>query len=1058
MRKPLLLMMVLSLLWSGSVLAQERVVSGTVTSADDGSALPGVNVLVKGTTTGTVTDVNGEYRLDVQADGVTLVFSFIGFATSEVAVGSRTTVNIGLQPEVTQLTEVVVTAVGIETNKAQLGYSIENVKSDDILAARETNLVTALTGKAAGVQVISSAGSPGASANIRIRGNTSISRSNDPLFVIDGVPINNSEFDNGVAGVDQSNRAIDINPNDISDLTVLKGPAATALYGIRAANGAIIITTKSGKAGKPTVNFSTTYAIDQINKFPDLQTSYAQGRPIGGAPTWRGPDTFEGFSWGPAISDLEFDGSAYDYDKNGRLVAAGTGNGQPANRYDAKEAFFINGGTWDNNLSVSGGTEGTKYFFSAGVLNQQGVVPKATFDRYTFRSNIEQKIGSRVTAGISGSYINSGGSRIQRGSNLNGVMLGLVRNTPTFDVGNGETGKVAADNPSSYVLPDGTQRSYRAGVYDNPFWTVNKNPFRDNVNRLVGNVSLKVEILDWLDFQYKLGVDNYSDERNFAFDINPGWDVGYVTQQTFTSNLVNHDALLLYNADVAGGDINLNGTVGYNYYKTRIVEKRTDGSTLAAPNYYNIANATNIVAEENINNRELVGVFGTINFGWRDQVFVNFSGRNDWSSTLPKENSSFFYPAASVAWAFTESFGLQDSAVPYAKLRASWGQVGNDAPLYATQSYFNPAVADGDGFISGTTFPAFGVNAFERSTQLGNDQIKPETTTTIELGLEMQFLEGRLGFDVTWYDAETVDQIIPVDIPTSTGFATVIQNAGKISNTGVELLLNANILNTNSGFTWDLNLNWTKYVTTVDELAPGIENITLAGFTSTSSRVVTGEPYGVIFGGKYQRDDAGNVIVGSNGYPLVDPVSGPIADPNPDWIGGLRNTFAYKGVSLTFLFDFRQGGKMWCGTCGVAAYFGKTQETADLREDSFVFPGVLEDGSPNNIEIPWADPAQGVGSYWWVRYGFGGFGEQYIYDTSWVRLRDLTLAYDFPASMLGKVKGLRIAFTGRNLWLSTDYPGIDPETNLTGASNGFGLDYFNMPNTKSYAFSLNLTF
>ena len=1050
--------MVFSLGLYTSLWAQDRTVSGQITSAEDGSPLPGVTVVVKGTTTGTITDTDGNYRLNVPQDGGVLVFSFIGFGTYETEIGSRSEVSVSMTPETTQLSEVVVTAVGIETNKAQLGYSIENVNSDDIIAAKEPNLVTALTGKVAGVQVVSSAGSPGASANIRIRGSTSIGRSNSPLFVVDGVPIDNTESGNGTGGVDQSNRAIDINPNDIQDLTVLKGPAATALYGIRAANGAIIITTKKGQEGKAVVNFSSSYSAERINKFNDLQTVYAQGRPSGGVPIWRGPDTFEGFSYGPRISDLEFDGSAYPYDQNGRLVASGSGNGQAANSYDAYDAFFVTGNTWDNNISVSGGTAGTKYFMSAGALNQKGVVPKATFDRYTFRANIEQQLSDRINVGISGGYTNSGGFRVQRGSNLQGVMLGLVRNAPTFDVGNGKTGFDAADDPSSYILPDGTQRSYRAGVYDNPFWTVNKNPFIDNVNRLVGNTFIQVELTDWLDFQYKLGLDNYTDERNIAEDINPGWNVGSVVQQTLTQTQINHDALLLYNSDI-GSDININGTVGFNYWKFNLVNKTASGVTLATPDFYNIANATDITASETISRRELAGVFGTINFGWKNQLFVNISARNDWSSTLPKENNSFLYPAISAGWTFTETFGMQDSFMNYAKLRASWGQVGNDAPIYATQSYFNSAFSGGDGFIGGTTFPAFGTNAFERSTQLGNDQLKPETTTTIEIGAEFEFLNGRLGLDLTWYDAETVDQVISVDIPSTTGFTSVIQNAGVISNKGVEALLNARVLSPSSELQWDINLNWTTYETIVEELAPGIENITLAGFTSTSSRAVAGQPYGVIYGGKWQRNDAGNIIVGSNGYPLVDPISGPVADPTPDWISGIRNTFTYKGVSLSFLLDIRQGGYMWCGTCGVADYFGKGQQTADLREQTFVFEGDLEDGTPNNIEIPYADPANGVGSYWWVRYGFGGFAEQNVHSTSWVRLRDLTLAYSLPQSILNnKLTNVRLAFTGRNLWLSTQYPGIDPETNLTGASNGIGLDYFNMPNTKSYSFRLDVTF
>ncbi|MFK7926224.1 MAG: SusC/RagA family TonB-linked outer membrane protein [Bacteroidia bacterium] len=1039
----------------------QSTVSGKVSNGDSGEAIEGAAVLVKGTTIGMFTDADGRYELTVPEGANTLVITFVGMRKQEVAIDGRSTIDFPMEQDVLELDEVVVTAVGIETNRRELGYSIQNVDADDIVNARETNLVNALSSKVAGVTVTSSAGSPGASANIRVRGSTSINGSNSPLFVVDGVPIDNSESGNGTAGVDQSNRAIDINPNDIASLTVLKGPAATVLYGIRAANGAIIITTKAGKVGKPRVTLSAGYSISQYNKMPERQSTYAQGRPG----TYRGPETAEGFSWGPAISSLEYDGNTdYGYDKNGALVAAGTGNGVPANAYDAYD-FFVDGQNLDMNASVSGGTQRVRYYLSAGRLYSTGIVPTADFARNSFKTRIDADLTDKLTVGMSATFVQSGGNRIQRGSNLDGIMLGLMRNTPTFDMGNGLSGLEAAENVGTYELPDGSQRSYRAGVYDNPYWTINKNPFNDDVNRMIGYASAKYQFTPWLSLSYKLGMDFYSDRRKGAFDINPSpfgynWSEGTVYQSFRSSRDLNSDLLLQFNKNF-GSNLSVNATLGHNYYHTRGTTQAATGNTLASPNFYHISNATDVVASESFGEKKLVGVFGTVNFNFKDYLFVNVSGRNDWSSTLPKANNSFFYPAASVGFAFTEALGMQNNAIlPYGKIRVSWGQVGNDAPIYATTNYFGSAFAGGDGFISGTNFPAFGLNAFERSTVLGNDQLKAETTTTFEVGGELKFLQGRLGLDVTYYNSVSRDIILSVQLPAPTGFTNFIQNTGQISNKGVELVLDATPIESND-FSWDISVNFTKYTNTIDSLAEGVENVFLAGFTSTSARAIAGAPYSALFGTGFQKDDAGNTIIDADGWPLVDPVAKQLGDPNPDWLAGIRNTFTYKGIGISALFDIRQGGDMWCGTCGIIDYFGTSAKSGEERTiTDFVFDGVKEDGSTNTTPVALADEAAGLGAIYWVRYGFGGIGEMSIYDTSWRRLRELTLSYRVPASALANTPlgALSVSVYGRNLWLQTNYPGIDPETNLTGASNGIGLDYFNMPNAKSYGVNLNVTF
>jgi TonB-linked SusC/RagA family outer membrane protein len=1050
-----------------------------------------VNVIVKGSTIGTVTDINGYYRINIpDHKETTLTFSFIGLATEEVLVGSKSVIDMVMTADIRQLSEVVVTAVGIESDKKTLGYSIQTVQDEEIRSTLEPNIVNTINQKAAGVYVYSSSGSPGASASIRIRGNTSITLENNPLFVVDGVPINNNEVLNGYGGVDQSNRAIDLNPNDVASLTVLKGPAATVLYGIRAANGAIIITTKKGNKGKPKITFSTSYIASQVNKLPGKQSSYAQGRPRNGIPTWLGPERFEGFSFGPKISDLEFaidpdhpespppyafdPAGNYLFDDHGFLVSKGTGNGQPAIAYPNDENFFVTGHSSDNFLSISGGEEDINYYVSTGYIYQSGIVPKSDWSRISVLGKFSAQLTDDLNIGTQVNYINSGGSRIQRGSNISGVPLGLFRNTTTFDAARGYSdGREAANDPSVYIFPDGTQRSFRWGVYDNPFWTVNKNPYEDNINRVIGNLNFSWQIAPWVTLSYKIGLDTNNEERKQASDINSAGSVeGTISQHNFNINLLNSDILFLFKYEVSQ-NFKLNATLGYNYFYDQRNYRGSYGSSLGTAGFYHISNATDIWAYEIIEEKKIHGVFADILFSWDNYLFLNVALRNDWSSALPKEYNSFFYPAVSLGWTFTENLGLSGNSVfSYGKLRISWGKVGNDAPIYAASNRFEQARIQGS-FINGIPFPAFGVNAFERSNVLGNPNLKAELTSTLEFGGEFQFFQERLSLDITYYTSETVGQVMDVDLAPSTGFNSVIKNSGKIGNKGWEIMLEAIPLKIRD-FQWGININFTKYESFVKELDPsiGIGGITLSGFPSiTTSKAIAGQPYGVLFGNIYRRVEEGkyknDLIIGDNGWPLTDSNSGIVGDPNPDWLLGLRNTFTWKGITLSGLLDIRQGGDMWNGTVGIMNYWGIGIETEQEREvKGYAFDGVVNIGTEENpvweqnqTPVDFADPQYGLSSYKWVRYGFG-FSENEIEDASWIRLREISLSYEFPISVLNKMKieGLSISFIGRNLFLHTAYTGIDPEANLSGVTNGFGLEYFGMPNTKSYSMNVRLTF
>lgn len=1057
----------------------QRTVSGTVTSDESNEGLPGVNVVVKGTTVGTVTDIEGNYRLQVPETTESLSFSFIGFADQVVALDNRSTVDVVMGADVEQLSEVVVTAIGIEQSKRQLGYAVQEVDGEAIAKANETNLVNALNGKVAGVNVYGSSGAPGASANIRIRGNTSITGNNSPLFVVDGIPINNDTYSSSaVGGVDQSNRAIDINPADIKSLTVLKGAAATVLYGIRAANGAVIITTKKGTLNtKPEVTFSTSWEVNEINKTMDLQSQYSQGR--NGA--YRGPLTRDLWSWGAPISELEFDGATdYPYDRNGNLVPQGEGNGMPAQAYDPYD-FFVRGLVTDNNVSVRGGTAATTYYLSAGYLSNRGIVPNSEFDRISLKTTLSTKITEKLTAGVSATYVNSGGVRQERGSNLRGIMLGLIRNAPTFDLGNGQSGQAAADDPSTYLLPDGTQRSYRQGIYDNPYWVVNKNFSTDEVNRVFGFANLQYEILPSLNVSYKLGLDQFSDNRKARIGIVPApgggaYNPGEVDYDDVFQRDLNSDLILTFNKEI-NSNVYVDAIVGHNFFWQYYRRFGLDGNSLSVPDFFHISNATPANAEEVISEKKVSGLYGQVNVGLYDFLFVNLSARNDWSSTLPEGSNSFFYPAVSVGFEFTEALGISDNNIlPYGKIRGSYGQVGNDAPVYATASYYERTAVTGDGFTDGLNFPLLGVNAFEQDGDLGNTNLKPETTTTWEIGTELRFLRNRLGIDFTYYNSKTTDQIIPVDISASSGFLRRIQNAGLVTNTGIEVVLTGSPVRTNA-FQWDIIANFTKYENIVERISPDLDNILLSGFTSTSSRAIEGEPFGVLFGDRLQRvEDAtspynGQLIVGPEGFPLPAVESGIIGDPNPDWIMGITNTFTYKGLALSALIDIRQGGDIWNGSYGIAQYFGRTQNSADLRGEAgegVIIGGVVADGdggyAPNTQQVDLNNDAIGSDANRWTRYGFGTLGEENVEDASWVRLRQVRLTYSLPQSLMDNVRGISgvdVALTGRNLLLFTGYKGIDPETNLVGTTqgeNGFGLEYFNNPGILGYGFNLTVTF
>jgi TonB-linked SusC/RagA family outer membrane protein len=1015
-------------------------VTGQVKDAVTGEALPGATVMIKGTTIGTTTDIDGNFTLFATSSADVLEFSFVGYKTELVTLNNQTVVNVNLTLDTKTLEEVVVTAIGIKAEKKSLGYAAQEVKGDDISNAQQPNIVNALSSKVAGVEVTSSSGTPGASSNIVIRGRTSLSGNNSPIFVIDGVPMSNDY--SGSYYVDHSNRAIDINPNDIESVTILKGGAATALFGIRAANGAIIITTKSGKGTgdkHKNITFKTSLGFDDVNKLPEKQYKYAQGSNGAYSST-------ANTSWGPLMSTLRYDGATdYPLDKNGRIVDQNdpSATDQMVNGYDNIADFFETAMKSDSYLSMSGGTKDGNYYLSVGHLNQSGIVPNSEFKRTTFKLNGDMSLTDKLRISGSASYSNSGGTFLQRGSNLSAVMVGLMRVTPTFDITNGSNDPV--NDESAYMLPDGTQRNYYP-LYDNPYWSINKNKATSDVNRLLGNAQIDYKLFPWLTAMYRAGIDYYTDKRNSYLDNNSSdTDNGYVTISNYEFRSINSDLLLTAEKSLSE-DLKLTVMAGHNYYTYDTYSISETGELFILPNYYDISNTSETSGDDSKSKYKIVGALYDIKLAYKNYLYFNTTGRNDWSSSLPADKNSFFYPSVNLSFIFTEAFNIKDklSFFDYGKIRASWSQVGNDAGLYALENYYSAIDGGRQGQLTYAT-----------RTSIGNSNIKPEKTQSTEIGIDLRFFGNRLGIDFAYYTSESDGQIISVPVAYSTGYARMTLNSGVVSNKGIELQLYTTPVEAKD-FTWDIILNFSKNKNIVEDLPDGVALIEFAttGLSSTRSVGLEGQPYGVLYGGRFLRNDNGDVLVGDDGYPLIDPVAGVVGDPNPDFMIGFRNTFRYKGLSLTALIDVKEGGDVYNGTRGVMTSLGTHKDTEN-RDEDFVFDGVnVNTGQPNNVAV------KRNRDYYSRQGGLAGLSEAYIEDGSYIRLREVSLSYSIPSNWLKKlpIKGLNIGISGRNLLLFTDYSGIDPETNLSGASNSLGRDYFNMPNTRSYEFNLEIKF
>ncbi len=1110
--------------------AQDQTISGKVSSAEDGTVLPGVSVSVKGTTLGTVTDAEGNFKLTVPQSS-TLVFSFVGLKTQEIVVSNQSVVDVQLVNDATQLSEVVVTALGVEVSKDRLGSSTSSVNGNAIKRSGEATLINGLAGKAAGVYINRTTGDPGAGSYIQIRGQSSINNSVQPLIVVDGVPVWNTSGTNttgsgNTGGVAQQSRLNDINPGDIETMEVLKGASASALWGSRAANGVIMITTKKGASGKGKVNISygASYSQDKILVKHPMQRSYGQG--VSGYYYSNALNnglfgtTGVAYSFGDKIADRKggpddvvsdpadpryvgyfqtSDGTKIypvitsDFDPAGNVH----GGKNSKDTYDQYDALFQTGHYWDHNLSLSGGDKSGNYYISIGDMNQQGIVKNnSDYHRTSFKVNTEKVFNPVIKLGTNLTYSRIISNRIQQGSNVNGLFLGAVRSAPDFD------NSIWKGN---YVDRNGLiflnrQRSYRNHIglradpsYDNPVWVMNENLDKSEVDRFIGSTQLDITPIDWLTLTARAGVDHYSDRIKTYYPVNSAGalNTGQLQLQTPRQTQFNADVFARGNWTLSP-ELTLGAIAGMNFNirQSDNVGGTTQSFTIVNNPPLNLSNstATNRTPFNTFSLQRVAAAYATVNVGYKDQLFVNVTGRNEAASTYGRAQSpTYFYPSADVAWQFTKALNLTENKIlNFGKLRVGFGQVATQPQPYSTVTYYVQS-SYGEPFGSVVNSSSYVTGGYEQSSTLGNPYLKPEVKTEYEFGGDFRLLNDRITVGATYFTNEVKDVLLPVALAPATGFTNQLKNAAALSNKGVELEIAGDVIEWN-GFKWNLYSNWSRIRNKVTSLS-GTTSLFLAGFTGTSSRAVEGYPVGVLWGVDFKKDENGKLVLDENGFPQEAATESVIGDPNPEWRGGLGSIFSFKGFSLNVLFEHSHGGQIWGGTRGAMVNFGTHADTdmgvtltaaeaATLK--NYGGNTIANYGGPTDFGYAYAPNADGsytirgqvtdfgggpvvVDEMYWTGIG-GGFGpvsSQFIESAQWTRLRELTLAYSLNSTAFRKatkLSSIDFSITGRNLMLWSDFKGNDPETNLTGPTNGRGIDYFNNPATKSVVFSVKINY
>ncbi len=1047
MRK-LLVLLTAILYFTGGLLAQ-KTVTGKVTD-DQGNPIPNASVIIKGTNSGTVTNSDGTYSLTVPAEANTLIFSAVDMTLQEMTIGTNSIVNLSLKSENRTMAEVVVTSFGIKRDKKLLGYSTPTIKAEDLTAVRNSNISNSLVGKVAGVRTQGSGGSFTGSS-ILIRGYTSVTGSSAPLYVVDGLPIDNSGGGTTLqTGATSSNRVVDINPDDIESMTILKGAAATSSYGSRGAGGVILITTKKGsKKSKNAIELVSSYSTITANRLPEFQNEYAQGAgdyrlTVAGAPN---PNYLKAVlsntqstSWGPRI--------------DGRSYTDFYGVTKPLQAYPNNvKDLFENGSGLQNTISMSGGTDKTTYRVSYGNQQETYVIRNNKLNKNNISINLSSDVTKNLTISTLANYVNTTSRRTQQGNQLSNPVFRSWFTPRSFDL-----------EGSPYYTPDGKQWYW--GGEDNPNWSIENVRYRDENSRLYGNLGLNYKFTDWLNSDLKFGTDNYS-FFSHGFDnvgVRGGGNSNSATLGGIVENrndIRNIGSYFTLNANKKFGVFGVSATVGNEFADNRSRTLNNRSTKLNVSGFDHISNATTLFTPAVGSSRSrTIGVFGDVVLDYNSWLSLNLKARNDWVSTLPIKNNSVFYPAAALSVVLTEAIpSIKSDFVNQLKIRTNYGKVGRGPGAYNTDNYASVGGA-ADGFGPAISFPFNNLLGYTINDNAGNPELKPEFTTEGEIGLDATLWKSRIILEFNYYQRKLTEGLFSVPYSGASGISSVFRNAGEMDTKGVEVGLTLIPVRTQN-FTWSISGNYTKFKTKVTQLAPGVSVITLAGFTTPNIRLVAGEEFGVIYGNMYNRDAQGRILLNANGLPT--PTSGvfKIGNPNPKFTIGLSNTFSYKGFAMDVLVDIRGKGDIYSRNLADLRRNGVVIETADKpRVDkdnntllkNYQFEGVDVNGNAVNVPI--------TAEQYWGNSGKYVAAEGFIVNTQWVRIREANLYYRLPKEFTNKTPFGNIEFGvfGRNLFLWTkDYPHLDPEQNVLGASNFQGLEFNANASTRTMGVNLRLT-
>lgn len=1063
MKRKVMLLLTCLLVGIGLVTAQTSTVTGIVISSDDGEPVVGASVLVEGTTLGGTTGIDGKFTINnVPSSAKTLRVTYIGMQSQSLPIIRDKVMRIALKTDAELLDEVVVTAMGIKRSEKSLGFSASSVKGDAISSKRTNDIMSSLSGKVAGVQISNTSSDPGASNSVIIRGVSSLSGNNQPLYVIDGVPLNNSSvysssFD---GGYDFGNGSNAVNPDDVESMTILKGAAATALYGNRASGGVILITTKSGKKQKKGLGVEYNGGIqwESVLRIPQMQNEFGMG--------WYGDHTeIENGSWGPRLDgSMQLWGNVYNNSQKMKPFVA---------MEDNIKDFFNTGLRYNNSVSFNGATDKSDFYVSLSQISDDGMIPTDadSYDKYTFSARGSHKAGN-LTFSTSLNYAYQKNSFVTTGQSSTSMYNSIMQTPRDVSIIGMKNLDDPFNMPGYYYTPYGVT---------NPYYILENYQNEYESERFYGKFQLDYDFLKYFKFTYRFGLDTSTGHHNTGspnlsamFAGTPNWsgnldsETGSVSQQTTRRREINQDLLVTFNMPVK--DFQINAIAGFNGNERQVNYLYSAVSNLTIPTWYNLSNSSEIPSTSQYKQlRRIMGLFGQAEVSWKDMLFVTMTARNDWSSTLPKGNRSFFYPGITGSFLFSELLNDDTKKIlTFGKVRAAWGKTGNDATPYMTQPVYAQGSASSSGWGSSSfPFSKVGVNAYSAGNVLGSNNLSPEMTTEMELGLNMAFFTNRISFDVAYYNRNTDKQIFSLNMDPATGYTAQNMNLGKVRNRGVELLVSVTPVMTKD-FRWDISWNWTKNWSKVvdlpDELG-GISSIT--GFSGgTQLYAIEGEELGVFKAVVPKRDPNGNIIVNSSTGLPVEADEQIVGSMNSKYQMGFSTTFSYKGISLSADLDVRKGGLMYSRTKSIAYFTGNAIQTAYNDRNPFVIPNsvneiTLEDGTTSYVENSTALNATQIYNYW--EQGGSDLASGFLVDKSYVKLRSVVLSWELPAKWLAKtpLNGVRLSAFGNNLflWTPSENTFMDPESTTMGndLEGNFG-EFSSNPSSRKFGFNVMVKF